>query len=142
MSLDTFHTALEQWIVDTWGATFDVTVGSVAHTVTIFHDNVSAVKPSDAPAVRFTISHSTSREGSQALTEATGGLIAQIFTDQHIGAALAKKIAATIEAAAKRSTFTTKGIFGSPVPQGAGSIEPEGLYQFNLRIPFWYLEAA
>ncbi len=141
MSFQTYSQAIRQWVVDTYGTSFVVTITTV-FDVAVFHDN-QEVTPEDAPCVRFVYSHSLSEEGSPALTEGRGALICQIFTDRHIDPVLAEKIAGQIEDDSKRAVFTAgKGHFGPAHPQGPGSIEPEGLYQFNLRIPFWYLEAA
>jgi len=143
MSMTAFHTALEQWVVSTYSTAFNVTVGSTNYSVKVFHDNLTPVTPADAPAVRFAVVLYDTVEGSPALTEGRGALLVQVFIEQGISADLAWKIAGTIEAAAKRSTFTTKGNFGASSLLGQPYTEPtHGLYQLTLRIPFWYLEAA
>lgn len=142
MSLDTYHAAMEDWIASDLGSpTFSVTWGGSDHDVNVVYE-FEHVKPADAPAVRFSVSHAASTEGSPALSDETGAMICQVFIDAGTSHRFAKKIAGDIATAAKRGSFTTKGTWGAPVPQGPASIEPEGLYQFNLRIPFWYLEAA
>lgn len=143
MSYKTFSDAARDWVDTTYGASFNVTWGSQTITVKVFHDN-QAVKSSDVPAVRFNWAPSDASEGSPALTDGLGAFIVQGFTDKDISPTLMDLILGQIEDDAKRKDFASpvNMQFGPPRLEGAGSIEPTGLYQQNLRIPFRYLEAA